>query len=176
MDTIINKVMNFEIPPKISTREVTDLSKLTEKDDTYFPQDIPIKLRAVLTGKIQSTNETTMSEVTKLINTANKSKQNYCKGVLATYSCLKKELEKCIGSGSNKFAYSVFGGGGSCWQTPSLDYWLNSNQAKKMAILLFMEELTTKGYSPSLSLNSFTVDHDDGMYDGGDTVTVECKL
>lgn len=95
---------------------------------------------------------------------------------IETFTYLSEEIDKAFASESKQLSVSVRGFRTNDYARPTLITWQKDNPGMAAASDFVILELRQKGWEPTYSLSSYTIDKDDGMvYDGNDLV-ISCSF
>lgn len=163
--------MSFTIPKK----QVTTNATLND-DDASLLEGLPTKLVDTVQQYLHNCNIKTYNDIEKLKIHNHNNKINYVKNINSTYVSLMSEIEHCFFDKPKDLYWTVKGSYDSDYKQPSLNYWIECNEAKYTAIKIIVDDLRTNGWNPKISTSACTVDHDDGMYYNGNELIVICMF
>lgn len=164
----------FEIPVKQLPVQQTSLS-VENKELVEKLQGIPNNIIDSTYRYITSLDNTTEAKILEIKVENEATKRNYIRDVSLTYRMLTEAIQKAFET-NKELKCIIKGHYNSCWSTPSMEYWRTCNPAATMVIDSIVFELKSKGWSPEVSLSESSVDHDDGMYSGGNELTITCNF
>lgn len=166
---------DFNIPKKIS--KVIELAD-TPSFDRELLKAFPSDFGNYVNGKFNSFNESTKSKITEMTDKLNqdnqKLKQICSKESIETYNQLKV-IDQAI-TNKQLFTFEIEGRYDSSRDKPSLEYWINCNPGKKIAIDYLINKLASNGWNPSLAISDYNYDRDDHFYWGGDKLILTCDF
>ena len=170
------ELQHSQLSKQINSDEFHLVINFAEKDSLLI-EGVNHTLLNIIKNKLVELNKDAFTKINNILESNYKKKIWFINKLNSTYNLLMSSLKEYLTSGKKKYSVDVIGQYDSSYSTPNLENWKMCNLFESLAIDIFVNELRQKGWNPIIKgISPYKVDHNDGMYSGGNTVTITCDF
>lgn len=166
-----------EVVSNMGTPIIVNLNVIPNKGDAELLEKCDNELHELLQYQFDTYNKQfaeSLYSISTIESKHTERKKVYYNDVLQIWNKLKNATIDAMHNRSTMKVTII--GQYDLYDKPTLEGWARKNPHEMQIIELFVAELRKKNWQPVYKLSDYTVDHDDGMYSGGNEIIISCSF